>query len=173
MLLLLTLIVFFWKIHVFLQFSWIGLFGKKYALLPLEIPDWQEVFPSKLTQFSRETRCLMLLLQSKMVFLERYMCFFNSAKYAYLEEIESFSHLKSLMGRQYSFQKLTPFSQGNNVLDAPPSNIDAFLSNDTCLSSNQLNSPIWNKMSISYLWKPWWTPYSFQKLTPFSQEAMC
>jgi hypothetical protein len=28
-------------------------------------------------------------------------------------------------------------------------------------------------MSISYLWKPWWTPYSFQKLTPFSQEAMC
>jgi hypothetical protein len=33
----------------------------------------------------------------------------------------------------------------------PPSNIDGFLSRDTCVSSSQVNRPIWNKMSISPL----------------------
>jgi hypothetical protein len=32
------------------------------------------------------------------------------------------------------FQNLTQFSQGNNVLDAPASNINSFLSGDICIS---------------------------------------
>jgi hypothetical protein len=67
------------------------------------------------------------------------MCFFNSAQLAYLEQIEHFFPLKTLLGRQYSFQKLTQFSQGNNMLDGPPSNIDGFLSRDTYVSSTQMN----------------------------------
>jgi hypothetical protein len=37
----------------------------------------------------------------------------------------------------------------NNVLDAPPSNIDGFLSRDTCVSSTQQIRPIWIIVSHS------------------------
>jgi hypothetical protein len=37
--------------------------------------------------------------------------------------------------RKHSLQKLTQFSQGKNVVDAPASNIDGFLSRDTRVSS--------------------------------------
>jgi hypothetical protein len=77
------------------------------------------------------------------------MYFYNSAEYAYLEKNEGFSTLKTLIGRQYSFKKLTEFLQVNNVPHDPSSNIHAFLSKDTCVSSAQLNRPIWNKMCIS------------------------
>jgi hypothetical protein len=36
-----------------------------------------------------------------------------------MAQTELFSNLKILICRMYSFQKLTQFSQGNNVLDAP------------------------------------------------------
>jgi hypothetical protein len=52
-----------------------------------------------------------------------------------MEQNVPLSPLKTLIGRQYSFQKLSQFSQGNNVLDAPPSNIDGFLARNTCDSS--------------------------------------
>jgi hypothetical protein len=45
------------------------------------------------------------------------------------------STLKKVSCRTYFFQKLTQFSQGYNVLDAPGSNTDRFLSRDTCVSS--------------------------------------
>jgi hypothetical protein len=54
------------------------------------------------------------------------MCFFISSKKEYLEE-ELSSNLKNLSCKKYHFQKLTPFSKENNVLDAAPSNIDDFL----------------------------------------------
>jgi hypothetical protein len=56
------------------------------------------------------------------VFLERYMYFLNSAELAYLEQTDPISTLKRLSCRKYSFQKLTQFSPGNNMLDVPASN---------------------------------------------------
>jgi hypothetical protein len=53
------------------------------------------------------------------------------------------------MGSQYSFQKPTQFSQGNNVLDAPPSNVDYFLSRDAYVSSIQLKMSTWKKVRVS------------------------
>jgi hypothetical protein len=47
MLLLLTQMVFFRKIHVFLQLSWIGLFGSQEACHNLQKPTFQEVVLSK------------------------------------------------------------------------------------------------------------------------------
>jgi hypothetical protein len=44
-----------------------------------------------------------------------------------MEQNECFLSLNSLIDRQYSFQKLTEFSHGNNVLDDPASFIDDFL----------------------------------------------
>jgi hypothetical protein len=46
---------------------------------------------------------------------------------------------------------MTQFSQAYNVVDAPPTNFDGFLSRDTCVASTQLNRPIWNKMCVSPL----------------------
>jgi hypothetical protein len=47
------------------------------------------------------------------------------------------------------FKKLTPFSHGNNVLDAAASNVDSFLWKEICVSSTQMNRPIWSKQSPS------------------------
>jgi hypothetical protein len=45
--------------------------------------------------------------------------------------------------------KIPQFSQGKNVLNAAASNIDGYLWSDTCVSSTQLNRPIWNKQSLT------------------------
>jgi hypothetical protein len=42
----------------------------------------------------------------------------------------------------------TQFSQGNNVLDAPTSNIDGFLWRGTCVSITHLNRRIWRQQSL-------------------------
>jgi hypothetical protein len=57
--------------------------------------------------------------------------------------------LKTTICRKYSFQKLILFLQGNKALEAPGSNTHSFLSRDTCVSSIQLNRPIWSKQSLS------------------------
>jgi hypothetical protein len=68
--------------------------------------------------------------------------------------------------RWYSFQKLTPYSQGNNMLNACPSNIDGFLSRDTCVAAIYLNRPFWKKNVPFYPLKSMiGRPYSSQKLT--------
>jgi hypothetical protein len=53
-----------------------------------------------------------------------------------------------MTSREYSFQKMTQFLQGNNVLNAAASNLDPFLWRDTCVSPTQLNSTFWNNMSL-------------------------
>jgi hypothetical protein len=53
------------------------------------------------------------------------------------------------MGRQNSFQKLTQFSHGNKVVDAPPSNVEGILSRDKCVSSILLYRPILKIVSVS------------------------
>jgi hypothetical protein len=47
-------------------------------------------------------------------------------------------HLVTQIGRQYSFEKQTQFSQGNNVLEAPASILHGFLLRDTYVHSSQL-----------------------------------
>jgi hypothetical protein len=56
--------------------------------------------------------------------------------------------MKTMICLKYSFQKLAQFSQENNVLDATPSNIDGFPWRGVCVSSTQLNRPIWKKESL-------------------------
>jgi hypothetical protein len=68
-----------------------------------------------------------------------------------MEHREPISTLKNVSCRKYSFQKESQFSQGTNVLDAAASDIHGCLCNDTCVSSTLLNSPIWNKQSLSPL----------------------
>jgi hypothetical protein len=70
-------------------------------------------------------------------------------KRQYLEQTEPMSTMKHISCRKYSFQKLTPFSQGNNVQDGSVSNTHGFLWRDTCVSASQLNRPFWNKEILS------------------------
>jgi hypothetical protein len=60
------------------------------------------------------------------------MCFFKSGEWAYLKKKRAFHHLENLDWQAVFLRKLTQFSQGNNELDNPASNIDGFLLKDTC-----------------------------------------
>jgi hypothetical protein len=63
------------------------------------------------------------------------MHFIKSAEMDYFEKTEPICTLKHLSCKKFSLQKLIQYLQGNNVLDAPASNTDGFLSRDTCVSS--------------------------------------
>jgi hypothetical protein len=76
------------------------------------------------------------------------MGFFNSAERAYFKQ-RAYHHLENPKMQEVLLQKLTQFSQGNNVLEDAASNIDGFLWRDTSFSSTQLNSPFCNKGSLS------------------------
>jgi hypothetical protein len=77
------------------------------------------------------------------------------------------STLKTMICRNHTLQKLTQFSVGKNVLDTTASNRDGCLWRDTCVSPNQLNRPIWNKMSLSAPWK-----LRFSTTIPFKLYAL-
>jgi hypothetical protein len=76
------------------------------------------------------------------------MCFFKYFEASHLEPNKTFSTFKSLIYRKYAFKKLTEISPGNNLVDALASMTDAILWRGTCVSSTQLNRPIWNKESL-------------------------
>jgi hypothetical protein len=86
-----------------------------------------------------------------------------------LEQNEPFTTLKTMISRKYSFRKQTPVSQGNNVLDASASNIDAFLWRDTCVSSTQRNRPIGSKQMYLHFETPKLQEEFLSKLTQFLQ----
>jgi hypothetical protein len=60
-----------------------------------------------------------------------------------------FLPVKNPESRQYSFQKLTLFSSGNNVVESPLSNIYGFLQRDAHISSIHLNRHVLNKVNVS------------------------
>jgi hypothetical protein len=61
----------------------------------------------------------------------------------------NYLHIETLKMQEYCFIKLTQFSQGNNVQDAPVPNKVDFLLRQTWVSVTQENRPIWNKMNLS------------------------
>jgi hypothetical protein len=83
--------------------------------------------------------------------LERHICFINSAELASLEHSKPISILKHLSCKKFSFQKLTQFSQGSNVLDALASNTDGFPLRDICVTSTWMNRPVLRKWTLIHL----------------------
>jgi hypothetical protein len=101
----------------------------------------------------------MLLLQSRMVFLQEISVFLQLS---WLEQFGikwAFLTLKTVICRNYSFQKLIQLSKGNNVLYATASSIHVFL----CRS---------NGANVAYLHleTPKIQEVFFPKLTQFSHE---
>jgi hypothetical protein len=87
--------------------------------------------------------------QHRWFYLKRYMCFFHLGEWPYLEQNEPLKTWKILICRKYSFQRVTEFSHGNNVLQTEASSIDGFLRRDICFTSTQLKRTIWIKHSLS------------------------
>jgi hypothetical protein len=122
----------------------------KISLPHLEKCDLQDVFISKINSILTGKQCAKCFqLQHRWFCLVRYMFFFNLSEKAYLEQTAPFFTLENLCCRKYFFQKLTQFSQGNNVFDVPPVKTEGFLLRDTFVSSTQVNRPIRSKISLS------------------------
>jgi hypothetical protein len=60
----------------------------------------------------------------------------------------SLFHLENFDLQEELLSKITEFSQENNVLESAASFIDGFFWRDTCVSSTQVNRPIWSKQSL-------------------------
>jgi hypothetical protein len=149
--LLLTRMVFFGEIHVFLHLSWIGLFESNRAYFLVKHLSCRKYSLQKLSQFSQRNNVLDSTASNIEGFISRYPC--NSS--TSFGANRAFSTLKTMICRKYFFQKLAQFSQENNELHASASKTNGFFSRTTCVSSTQLNTPAWNKMSLSPAWKLW------------------
>jgi hypothetical protein len=64
------------------------------------------------------------------------------------------STLEKLRGYMYSFQKLSQFSQGRNVVDSSASNTESIPPRDTYVSSPQLKMTICKKRDYLHQKKP-------------------
>jgi hypothetical protein len=69
--------------------------------------------------------------------------------------------------RRYSFQKLTQFICGNNVLDAAASITNGFLSRYTCVSSIQMKSLFGTKRAYLQIEK-----HHLQEVFPSNTDSM-
>jgi hypothetical protein len=145
MLLLLTQMVFFLEMHVFLEVSWIGIFGAQRVYLHHENYDWQDVFISKTKSIFTGKPCAGCCTFYYRWFFGEILVFLQLIWIALLGANKAHSTLKHLAFRKYSIQNLTWFSKGNNLLDAPASKLDGFLYRHACVSSTQLSRPIWAK----------------------------
>jgi hypothetical protein len=97
------------------------------------------------------------------------MCFFNLAEKSSLFKICPSPPWKLWFA--YAFlSKLTQFSQRNNVLDAPSSKKDGFISRDTCVSLTYLKILFRTKWPFLPKKTMTCTMYSLQKLTQFLQR---
>jgi hypothetical protein len=101
--------------------------GANRSYFHLETPKLQEVLFSKPKPILTGKLCATWwIFKHRLFSFERYMCFFNSVEWTYLEQAVPISILKHPSYRKYSFQNLCWFSPGNNMLDATDSNIDGF-----------------------------------------------
>jgi hypothetical protein len=146
--------VFFWEIHVFQQFTWIGLFGTKCAFLPIENPVVQAVFLSKLTQFSLGHNVLYAPLYNIHGFLLRGACV-SSTQLNRDTCVSSIQLIRSHLNKVRFTPPWNPdwqatFLSKTNVIVTGKQGarcscfLDGFILTDTCVSSTQLSSAIWN-----------------------------
>jgi hypothetical protein len=120
------------EIHALPQLSCIGLFGAKRAYLYLETPKLQEVFLSKLSQFSKGKHSATHSCLNRDGFLSRDKCVSSMLlSRPILEKNQPFSSFKCIICRKYSFHTLPELSQGIIVLDVATSNIPGCLWRET------------------------------------------
>jgi hypothetical protein len=135
MLLILTQMVFFREVHVFLQLSWIVLYGANMAYLHLENCDLLEVFLSKTNSILLGNNVVYYPFLTWMIFFQEIHVFLQLSWIGLSRANRAYPQLENDEWQEEFFQNLSQFSQGNKVLDAPASNTEGFPSRDTCVSS--------------------------------------
>ena len=127
MLQLLAYVVLLGEVHMFLELSWIGLFGANIAYVHLETPQLQEVFLSKSNTILTGIQCAVAPASNMNGFLSEIHVFLQlswiglfGTKLAYLQH-------EIVICIVYYSRNLTKFSQENNALNGAVSNIDGFL----------------------------------------------
>jgi hypothetical protein len=133
MLLLLAEMVFVWVIHVFLQLSRIVYLEQHETFSIVNTMIFRKYSFQKLTQFSQVNNVLDLLLITFILSFWEIHVFLQVSWIDLIGANKDYLHLKHLSCRKYSFQKLTEFSQKNNVLDAPASKTHSCFWRDICV----------------------------------------
>jgi hypothetical protein len=110
-------------------------FFKEWIILHFKRISFQKHSFHMLAQFSQGNNFLDAAASNIDGFLSRYHVVYQLTLSGLFATNETFSTLKILIWRMYSFQKLTQYSQANNVLYAPASNTGGFLVRYTCVSS--------------------------------------
>jgi hypothetical protein len=173
MLQILTYLVFFGEIHVFLQNSWIYLLEQAYPSSTLKLLSCRKYSFQKLSQFAWGNNVHGSHASHTGFFFSRDTCVSSSYLKSPIWNKEPFYTLKILSCRKYFFEKHTQFLQGNNVLVAPPSNIYGSLWRYTFVSLTKLNWPIWNKMNLSLPWKLWFAEVFLSKTNSILTGKQC
>jgi hypothetical protein len=112
LILLLTQMIFFREIHVYLQLRWKGLFGTNIVYHRIEIPKLQEVSISKTNSFlTGNLYCKFSCFYHKWVSLERYMCLFQLSWIGLLGSKTVYLHLKKSKFQEVSKQLILTWNQ--------------------------------------------------------------
>jgi hypothetical protein len=149
---------------VFLQLSWTGQLEQTESNSTLKTIIFMKYSIPKLTQFSH--RHIMIDAGSFWhiwLSLERFMCFSTQLNRPIWRK-QSLSPPETGKLQEVFLTTLTQFSQEINVLYAPASKTDVFLSKDTCVSSRR---PMWKQLALSLPWKQ-----LLAGITPFKTNSI-
>jgi hypothetical protein len=105
------------------------------SLSPLETMICRKYSFEKFPQFSQGNNVLDAEASNIDDFLWRDSCVSSIQLIGLFGTKQPIYTLKHISCRKFSFQKLTLFTQGNNLLDVPASNTVEFFLRDTCVSS--------------------------------------
>jgi hypothetical protein len=151
MVLLLTQVFFFWGIQGFLQFSWIGLFATKWALLHLENYRSQELFLSKLTQFSEGDNAQDAAASIIVGCLWRHTRVSSPQLNRPIGSKSAYLHLEAPNFHKVVLSKVNSVITEKQCAASFCFYTDGFPSRDTCVSSSKMNWWICSKMSLFHL----------------------
>jgi hypothetical protein len=131
--------------------------------------DLQEIFLSKTNSILQENNVLDAAASNIDDFLWTDTCVSSPHLKRSLVQTEPIFTMKYLNCSKYTFQKLTQFSQGKNMLDTPASNTDGFFQRYTCVINLLEYAYLEQNEPFSNLKVLMCRKNSFHKLTQFSQ----
>jgi hypothetical protein len=101
------------------------------------------------------------------------MCFISSPECVYLEQSEPIPTLKNLSCGKCSFQKLTLFSQGDNVMDTSASNLMVFCQEIHVFLQASWISMFWTKWAFLHLEISDWQDVFLSKANSILRRKQC
>jgi hypothetical protein len=173
MLLLVRWMFWFWELHGLLHLFWNAHLQQYEPFSTLKPGSCRKCYFQNLTVLTGKQCAKSSIFWQRLFSLLRYISFFTSPEWPYLEQTEPSSTFKHLRCRKYCFQNLTPFSQGNNVLEVPASKTDGFLSRGACVSSTSRISLFWTIRAYLHLETPKSQQVFLSKTNSIVTEKQC